>query len=363
MILNTSRIKTWFTCRRKAFDTYHRHLSGDRRSMNLVDGGAVHAGIASGLATHDWREAKVQARAKFDLEIQEATILPEEEYLREAHWQVIDKILDVFEQAFDKESYRVLQPEAEFLVEIPGTEHNDITMHWMDREHVEHWGAPSATDIVQGVFSPHNDLYDVVDATCACYQPHKFTGKTDAIVLWNNNIWLLEHKTTSIAGQQFWSQWQLDIQPTAYIYGISRAGMPKPSGFILNALIKPSEAQVASYNKRRKYGEPSTQSDYIKYEREAFLRSDEDLARVERQITAVANDWERAITLGVEEGFYMSPVPGACTSYNRLCDFYSACLAHDDDASLNALAQRPLDYVDDARLVQIQGARDAKTVV
>lgn len=353
MILNVSRMKKFFTCRRAAFDTYHRHLSGSR-SMNLVDGSAVHTGIAIGMAGKNWTQAREKARESFELNVAESNLLPEESYLKEQHWKVVERILEVYAEGYATEQYQVLQPECEFMVEIPGTEHNDIMLHWRNKEGRQIFGAPNSEDIIQGVYSAHA----APDTTCKCWQPHRLTGKTDAIVVWNGNIWLLEHKTTAISGQQFWAQWMLDIQPTAYIYGIQKALGIRPRGFVLNALVKPSESQVSSYNARRKNGPNKNIADYIKYEREAFLRTEEDLARVEQTIIAVADDWEAAILKGLNRGFYMSPVPGACVAYNRLCDFHAACSAHDDANTLEALGKRDLDYVDLAgqKLVQIKGA-------
>lgn len=338
--------------------------------MNLVDGSATHQGIATGMATRDWAKARESARECFEINIKESNLLPEEDYLKEQHWKVVERILEVYREGFEKEVYQVIQPECEFLIDLPGTEHNDISMHWVDGNGEQHWDCPSAEDIIRGVYSPHAlsypenlkfSTYAEKDLTiqqakqCRCYQPHKLTGKTDAIVHWNGNIWLLEHKTTAISGQQFWSQWQLDIQPTAYIYGIWKSIGIRPRGFVLNALVKPSEGQVAGWNSRRKHGEPKNIADYIKYEREAFLRTEEDLARVEQTISAVADDWEASMLKGYQRGFYMSPVPGACVAYNRLCDFHAACSSHDSKDSLMSIGKRERDYVDEARtkLVQI----------
>src|SRR5690348_4138291 len=147
-VINISRAKTWFTCRRKYFDTYYRGLQGDRRSMNLVDGSATHKGIASGMASKDWVQARADAMAQFDVDVQAATILPEETYLVDAHKKVVERILQVYEEGYGKENYQVIQPECEFLVELPGSEHNCIMMHWLDRNGVSHWGAPTAQDII-----------------------------------------------------------------------------------------------------------------------------------------------------------------------------------------------------------------------
>jgi hypothetical protein len=326
--------------------------------MNLVDGSAVHKGIAAGMATRDWNGALEEAMKQFAVDMTEATLLPEEEYLVSQHKAVVKRILEVYEEGYKTEKYQIVQPECEFLVELPGSEHNCIFLHWADKNGVEHWTPPTAEDVIAGVYSPHFGNSEFHAKSCRCYQPHRFTGKTDAVVVWNGNIWLLEHKTTALSGAQFWNQWMLDIQPTGYIYGIWKSLGVRPSGFILNALIKPSESQVAGWNKSRKHGDNKNIHDYIRYEREPFLRTTEDLERVEQQLIAVCNDWERAVVQGVSRGFYMSPVPGACVAYNRLCDFHGCCSAHDDENSLNSLSRREPDYVDEA-LVQISKGANA----
>lgn len=310
MTLNVSRIKQFFTCRRKFYYNYVENVQGSRRSMNLVDGSAVHEGIAVGIATKDWTAAQASAKQRFAQDSVSLSILPEESYLLEQHERIVLKILDVFRENYETEQYTVLQPECEFEIAIGR---------------------------------------------------HRLKGKTDAIVLWNGNIWLLEHKTTAISGQQFWSQWQLDIQPTAYIYGIWKSLNIKPAGFILNALVKPSEAQVAGWNKKRTGSDVRPLTDYIKYEREAFLRTNEDLLRFEKQFIAVADDIERSLE-GGKDAFYMSPVVGACTAYNRLCDYYSLCTTHDDPSVLASLEKREPDYVDLSvqTLVQLSQSQPTK---
>jgi len=198
-----------------------------------------------------------------------------------------------------------------------------------------------------------------VDVKCRCYQPHRLVGKTDAVVSWNNNIWLDEYKTTSISGQQFWDQWQMDVQPTIYIWGIWKSLGIRPRGFLLNAINKPSEGQLASYNSRRKNGPPKEMSDYIGYSREAFLRTEQDLQRVENLMREICNEWEEEVMSGSDRMSHKTPFqinPGghSCMSYNRKCDYWSSCMAHDDPNELEALSKRQEDYVDQ-KLVQLVG--------
>lgn len=355
MVINISRLKTYSLCRRKAFNSYHRDLTDPKRSMNLVDGSAFHAGVASGLATKDWSKALEAARANFEDEKKDIPLIPGTEWQQEDHWDMIVKMVECYRDAFEGQGIQVIQPECEFDVELPDSKHHCIWLHHLtpgpDKSSpwfhaVEHWGPPSPEDILAGrVMSPHQlEDGDDLDTKCLCYGPHRFVGKTDAVVVWNGMIWLLEHKTTAILGEQFWAQWRLDIQPTGYIYGIQRSLGLKVGGFVLNAIWKPSEAQVSAWNKKRKNGADQAIKDYIKYEREPFLRSAEDLQRFERELIHSANEWERSIISGTfpHDGFANK----GCQQYNRVCEYHSMCACHDAPNEMEALAQRERDYVD-----------------
>lgn len=352
MILNVSRAKAFKLCRRKAFNQYHRKLEGPR-SMNLVDGGAFHHGVAVGRATKDWGKAKEAAQEMFDREAATATIPPEQTYLLEEHFNLVTKMIGCFETQYEHEEYQIIQPEVEFDVPLPSSGHNCIFLHWKDSGGSALYVSPSAEDILNHrVFPAHETL----DMACSCYQPHRLVGKTDAVVKWNNNIWLDEYKTTSISGQQFWDQWQMDIQPTAYIYGIWKQMGIRPRGFLLNAINKPSEGQVNNWNSKRKYGPPQTIADYIKYEREAFLRTEQDLLRLEQQMVETCQDWEEEITSGIRPDrvpFQLTQMSHTCNSYNRKCDYWSACLSHDQAGEFEGMAERKDDYVDE-KLIRIQ---------
>lgn len=351
MIINVSRVKAYNSCHQRAFNQFHRGLEG-QRSMNLVDGGAFHDGIAYGMAKKDWEGAYDAAMLRFEKDVQAASIPPEQTFLIDQHRDLVRVMIDEYKRNYGQEDYEVIQPECEFDVILPGGRHNCIWMHWIDIEDdEERWGPPDPEKILRhSVMNPHIGQDYATASQCPCYQPHRFVGKTDNVIAWKHNIWLQEHKTTAIAGPQFWDQWLIDVQPTAYMYGVWKSIAVRPSGFILNALIKPSEAQVASYNKKRKYGDPKSVQDYVQFERQAFLRTEEDLHRVERQLVNVCNEWEMRIRGELE--WDMTPTQGACMAYNRRCDYFSMCLSHDEPREMAALGMRTLDYVNE-KLVRL----------
>lgn len=354
MILNISRARTFHQCKRRAFNYSHRRLSGTR-SMNLVDGGAFHAGVAAGRATHDWKIAREVAAVQFAEDVKKSDIPPEQLYLIEQHRELTEAMIRCFEEQYEHEVYQIVQPECVFDVVLPQSGHNCIFMHWVDSDDTIHINTPpSAEDILSHNVHTAHPYGD--DPECACWQPHRFVGKTDAVVSWNGNLWLDEYKTTSIEGSQFWEQWQMDVQPTGYIYGIWKSLGIRPRGFLLNSIFKPSEKQVESWNKRRTVSAPREVKDYIRYSREAFLRTEEDLARFERWMLQTCIEWEREI-VNPHTPFLYNPSSHTCMSYNRKCDYWSSCLSHEEPHELESLTPRgEYDYVEE-KLYHIEQAK------
>lgn len=350
MVINHTRFKDCGRCWRYVLNTYHRNLTSPAKSMNLIDGGAFHAAVAVGMGSKNWASAEAAARDLFDKEIDTSNIPPEQDYLRESHWELIKSMLELYRENFSQEDYMVLQPECEFDVTLPGEEswHSCIWMHWYDKEdRCEKWGPPEVDKILRGsVTSPHfNSLLRDYKARmqCKCWQPHRLVGKTDAIVSWKNNIWLLEHKTSSEHENSFWDPYILDTQCTAYIYGIWRSLNIRPRGVIVNRIFKPSENQVAAWNSKRKSGPNKSEKDYLNFSRQAFLRTEEDLYRFERSVVDTCNEWEQRIISGK---FPLEINRGSCFNYNRRCYYLSACAAHDAPNEFEVFASSRKDYVD-----------------
>lgn len=366
MTLNASKAGTALLCWKKAFNQTHRGLRGEP-SQGMVDGSAFHAGVAHGLATNDWMAAQTHARLTFDLEMAKKLVMPGEEGVVEDNWKVVQQMIQCYDEAYKKHPIQILCPEVKFKVSIPGTEHHDITTHWVEKDketgqEVEKWNhfwylnsyplpneIPWCTDlwevkldkmdpeaILEGrIQSPHSSLQG--DKLCPCYLPHQLRGITDAIVKWGNFVWLLEHKTSAWINEIFWSEFQLDLQITMYLYGIWKSMGMLPKGAIINAIHKPSEKQVQQWNKKKPAVFRTPLSDYISFDREPITREEKDLQRFEREITWLADEWEGRILSG---RFPMSPVKGICTNFNRLCQYHLLCLTQDNPTELIQLQER-----------------------
>lgn len=352
MIINGSRKKSASSCWRKAFNLYHRGIEGPR-SMDLVSGISVHAANAVGMASGDWKAAKDAAFETFSKEVEKAAIPDEQSWIVEEHWHVILKVVELYEANYPHAEWTLIQPECEFDVALPSSQHSCVFIHWFDLEDgVERWGAPPPDKILRkSVRRAH--LTAAAARRCKCWVPHRYVGRTDALILNHGHVWLLDHKTTSLSieGAQFWDQFLLDDQLTGYLWGIEQALGVSPHGFIINAVHRPSNRQVQAYNARRKDGELREASYYVDYARQSFHREEADLWRFERSLVEFCNEWELRV-LGELE---FRPVlnSNACILYNRRCDYHTACLTHEESGTLEALAMRDVDYVDERRAEQL----------
>lgn len=340
MIINHTRFSE--TCWRKILNKYHRRFASGH-SMSRTDGVAYHAGTAVALATKDWSAGLAAARLAFDKEITAANLMPAELYQAEDNWEVTELMYRLYEKHYAEEDIQIIQPECKFDVPLTDHKHNCIWLHWMERSTgKEFWSVPDPESILAGeVMSPHGKP----DPECKCWGPHRVVGTIDTIFLWKGAMWINDHKTTSSNPDQFWGQWGLNYQPSIYIYGAQKALGIRPKGFVINAIFKPSEAQVSAWNARRKSGAAQTPKDYLKFERQGFLRSDEDIERARRDFVSKCEEWEWRILTG---NFPLSPPPQqVCRMYNKDCEFKPLCMDHDSPDTLTSYPIRnEYDYVE-----------------
>lgn len=354
MIITSSRALAT-KCWAKAFNQYHRNIEG-KTGTALVDGGAFHEAVAHGLSRRGWKEALEIARVDFDKGMANTNIDPNDIETLEAHWGVVEASLDKFREETESDPYEVIQPECTVNVEIPNSFHNCIWLHWKDGIHgQDRWGVPPANAIESNlVLSPH----PTPDPNCRCWTPHRIVGKTDAIVLWERNLWINENKTSSIQGDTFWSQWELDIQPSIYLWAVSKAlGLPV-RGMIFHALFRPSEKQVKNWNRKRLDSMSDAdiinkQIEYITYERRCLIRTKEQLDYAIHSLRLLCDEWEWKI---LHNNFRAVLARGVCNEYNRMCEFSIPCLDPENPDRFEDYSPRHRRYDDDIldSLVQVQ---------
>jgi hypothetical protein len=315
MIINISRASQFQECRQKSDYYARQRLIPFTTADPLLLGGAYHDGLAQFFATGNIVSAIFHAEAKYreGYAKQEAFILPEERPMIERQVTWLTNSLAEFAKHYAAQDIQVIQPEVEFCVPLPGTEHHCSFFHQ--------------------ILHPGEGGFPYTCADPRCVQPHYFRGKTDAVVSWLGRMWLFEHKTEARTGDGFFTKFLLDFQPTGYLYGIRQSIGLRPAGFVLNIIKKPNAAFK---------GDPLS---VVGFEREVYVRSDADLDRFETQLASLADDYEEAAFN--PRKVYMNTK--SCMNWNRKCDYHDVCLNHGDvDLSTRFQVRPTWDYVEKA---------------
>lgn len=298
----------------------------------MADGTAFHKGAALLRAGARLDEAQDVAITELNKEIAKMTTIPELDFKKDDNRELVRAMLKMTHDGWSKDQggIQVIQPECKFDIALPNSMHNCI---W---EHARF--LPTGGGYVDGpleMFDPEEILRGNVvsphhkdDPSCACWRPHRITGTTDTIFTLRHHVFIEDHKTTALNSNQFWAQWPLDMQMTIYMWAIKQTLGFTPAGFFINAIFRPSQAQLANWNKNRKEGEWRSEVSYLRYERELFLRTDFDLDRAAQVMTEFGHEWEWRITHGYFGGTFGA---NACVIYNRPCEYTQMCKTGDRD--------------------------------
>jgi len=320
VILNISRIKEFKQCSMKT--KYHQinGLEENSIAIPLMTGGAFHEGAAEFLAHRDVKQAVQTSEAKYRERLVGQMILPEERQTIEQQIELSKRMVDVFASNFSDHEMMVISPEVEFCVAMDKTLHHCKFFHDILHPDIPFKDCPA---VFMGQFK------DGVPSE-GCMQPHYFRGKTDAVISWKGKIWLLEHKTTAMTGNIFYDKFMLDFQTTGYLYGIGKALGTRPHGFLLNVLKKPNKNAKDQLS--------------VSFEREPYLRSEEDISRFEQEFIHSAEDYEHAVTHNrwAMDGAWNE----SCVKYNRRCYFWDVCKNHGRIVP-EQFRQKEPDYVDE----------------
>jgi hypothetical protein len=211
--------------------------------------------------------------------------------------------------------------------DLPYMEQHIDMLRTMAPAYDAHWGDDSHVFIPLGneikgrvsVGPPENKIFLVF--------------KTDKIVNYLDHLWLIDHKTMGKNDDREFAKYAMDIQPTAYIYGVSKVlGIPV-AGIIIDALIKTKVPQ---------------------FRRESFLRTEEMLTEFEVEFTELCQEiaWRFARVKNGEDWksvFYKNT--GACFKWGRACSFLPLC-QRDTPVMRMGFRKRHADYQDDPKLLE-----------
>jgi hypothetical protein len=156
--------------------------------------------------------------------------------------------------------------------------------------------------------------------------------KTDKIVNYLGHLWLIDHKTMGKNDDREFAKYEMDLQVTAYIYGVSKVLGTRVAGVIIDGLIKTRVPQ---------------------FRRESFLRSDEELAEFELEFVEMCQEiaWRmRRVQNGEDWKIVFYKNTRHCYHWGRPCAFKPLCL-HDSPVMRMAFMPRKPDYMDDPNLL------------
>jgi len=152
-----------------------------------------------------------------------------------------------------------------------------------------------------------------------------------------DNFWLVDYKTMARNDDREFLKYEIDMQPTAYIYGASKVLGKRIAGVVIDALIKTKIPQ---------------------FRRETYLRTDEEILEFEAEFVEICTEiaWRHARRSAGEDWkivFYRNTKH--CFRYYT-CPFYQLC---QKDTPMNRMAyrQRDTDYMDDPRVLDAAASR------
>lgn len=301
MILNISRGKNFNTCRQKSWNWDELGLVGWRESDPLIVGEGYHLGSEVVSQTADVNKAMDDTEKRMRERYAKSLILPEElpDIERNILWA--RHAVAQWAEHYDQADFRVLMPEVKGNVVIPGTEHHCWFAHRILYPDI-HYDQCQLTN-------------DEGSKYLSCHQPHRLAFKTDGVIEMYKVIYLLEQKTTSRLGNDFWIKFQLDQQVRGYCYGVWKATGILVNGVLINAIVK-HHKQVQRNGQKFFQLDPTN----VGFEREPILVTKADLLDFEKEFIQLANDYEFAYRTN---NIYKNT--GSCFNYNRKCEYFEMC--------------------------------------
>lgn len=157
--------------------------------------------------------------------------------------------------------------------------------------------------------------------------------KTDKIINYLNTLWLIDHKTMGKNDDREFLKYEMDVQVTAYVYGVSKVLGTRVAGVIIDGLIKTKIPQ---------------------FRRESFLRSDAELAEFELEFVEMCQEiaWRMKRVRNGENWktvFYKNT--GSCFHWGRACSMRPLCI-RDTPVMRMSYNTRTPDYMDDPKLLE-----------
>jgi len=292
--MNQSRVQFFLDCKRKYWWQFELNLVPDRPRWALEDGKAFHEGMAVLAATEDLEKSVTAAKSTLRDGMPKQKLVYDELELRE-HVELVEHLVRAYYAEYNgKVLYKPLGVECSGRVEV---------------------GEGS------GVF---------------------LVFRTDRLANWANRIWIVDHKTAAKLDMRDVMKYEMDLQFTAYTYGVSKILGQRVAGVILDLITK---AQTT------------------KFHQQPFVRSDDELLDFEGEFVEIVREiaWRRArVRAGEDPKTVWYKNTKECFRYGT-CPYRDLCLS-DSPVKRALFMKRDTDYVDDADREGRRGRIDPEAI-
>jgi len=248
-IVSYSALATFLTCRRKYYLERVRRITTKYPPVPLLFGNAIHKALDCWYKTHDIDVTKQVFTDNFE----------EVEGDSKRTYAVGCKLLELYADKYAHEPFTVLRTEQMFTLPIPDTN-----------------------------FS--------------------MCGKIDKIIDWDGAVYVMDHKTTSRLGYEFFYNIKPNMQFDTYIWGARQIGYPKCSNIFLDALLVAKGLTV-----------PSQLAKLTPLARLPDSRTDEEIEDYVTNLKHILVDLEKSYT---EDIWYSNTE--SCTNYTE-CPYRRIC--------------------------------------
>jgi hypothetical protein len=290
--LNQSRVQLFNACKRKFYWQFVENLIPERPAYHLSVGTAVHTALALVHTGKSVEEALSASLKEFD------TLLPKKKVPGDE--EIIEENRDIIRQ----------------LVPAYVAEYADEETPWI----------PLGVEVAGRVeVGDNTGIYLVF--------------RTDQIVSWNNQLWIIDHKTAKKLDLRDLMKYEMDLQFSAYVYGVTCLLQKAIAGIIVNVLVKTKVPQFA---------------------RQLYTRSHEELKEFEAEFVEIGNEirWRMArIAAGEDPKVVFYKNTAQCFNYGT-CWYRDLCLK-DTEIRRMAFIKRKEDYVDEHAKNRTVTAADA----
>jgi len=147
-----------------------------------------------------------------------------------------------------------------------------------------------------------------------------YVGRRDASVVYNGELVILEHKTTSIFGQFYMGSFTLNHQVSGYIKSINELLGTNVRRAYINAIsILKRKPRVEDFNR---FSVERFPAQLRSFETQIKTLTSNILTNRDRLAQITQGDFNKQLT-EYEEFFY--PNPGACFKWNSQCPYFNIC--------------------------------------